>query len=771
MQRLAAAIMLVLVLTGTAPGSSLDGTAWKDVLGGIDRDIDRRAEEVEAVRRALPGLTAEAQADLAQIDNQFTRVIVLRGVAGSTPWGMRTLWAHYQGLERVLDAKSQKLRLARQYLDRVSQENNTIRAIRRKAPGNAPDNATTEALEAPGRKLEAIKREREGLQAAIDATLAQFDGLRHTLDQARLDFRQDYITVFKAHFFERTHAPLDRYGLILLENRAGEWAEDFPGFIMAVLAWTDWRALVLAGIPAWFFLWLAGRWAARRIGVGGERRVRLGWPLLAFGLALYVTTLETPFTASHALNLALVAVAALGATILVRHHQKTGELNFYLGLYALGGLAQVLDLPAEMVCVAWATVMALAAWSRWRIRRRAALGLAALAIASLAGFGPQALVGLQAWFLFRLAVATTRSLRALLAERGGVWLGYIHPLAVTVLAVAYLGWLLLFMGGPGFVDYVFTQELALGSARMSLDALAAMAVLFFAARLALAWLSAFLERVSFSGKHLDQALSHTISTLASYATWLAFMLAALHILGLPLTGLAWIASGLSVGVGFGLKDIINNFVSGLIILFGGSIKKGDVVQTGKTLGEVTAVSVRNTTVRTMDNSMVIIPNSSFLKGEIINWSYQDKRIRLTIPVSVAPGTKVKKVRKILLGAAAAHEQVLKNPAPSVFMRPFGRYGLEFDLYVWIEDFRDKFRVESDLASSIDRELQEAKIIVAFQGVKVKYKPRGSEEAQLLAAREALKEKRRQVFSLVRPLRSVHMRAKWGVAAGTPSKED
>jgi hypothetical protein len=114
-------------------------------------------------------------------------------------------------------------------------------------------------------------------------------------------------------------------------------------------------------------------------------------------------------------------------------------------------------------------------------------------------------------------------------------------------------------------------------------------------------------------------------------------------------------------------------------------------------------------------------------------------------VSVVPGTKIKKVRKILLNAAKAQDRVLAEPAPSVMLRQFGKLGLEFELYVWIEDFRDKYRVESDLATTIDQELQENKVTVAFQSAKVKYKPKGSEEAQLEAAREGLREKRRTVF--------------------------
>lgn len=772
MLRMAMVYTLLLAFTGSAWSFGQDDRGWEEVLRGINRDIDRHNAEVEDIHRELPSLIAEAQASLAHIDNQLTQVIILQGVSGYTPWALRTLKGHRISLERNLAASAQKLHIAKEHLNRIKEENSTVREIRRKGPSNNYNNATVAALDAPAAKLEAMKAEVDLLKADIDKTLAQFDSLQKVLKEFGKDFNKEYIASLKEHFFSRAPSAINQSGLMYLKSRSADWRADFPRFITPVLAWTHWGELALYGVPFWLGLWLVGLWALLKAGVGCDRRVRLGWLLLSFGLGIWLVTMELPFTASHALNLGVVAVGALGATILVRHRLPDGELFFFLILYAGCSIAQILLLPAEILCLVVPLGLTLASWNRWKRQCRGdAAGLALLGLAALCGFGPQVLVALQAWFLFKLAVASARSLRVMLDAWGEVWLKYVHPLGVTLLGVAYLSWVLLFMGGPGFMDYVFTLELELGPVKLSLDALAAMAVLFFASRLILAWLSAYLDRASFSGKPMDPALSHTLSTLASYSTWLAFLLAMLHILGLPLTGLTWIASGLSVGVGFGLKDIINNFVSGLIILFGGSIKKGDMVQTGKILGEVTNVSVRNTTVRTLDNSMVIIPNSSFLKGEIINWSYQDKRIRLTIPVSVVPGTKIKKVRKILLNVAKAQDRVLAEPAPSVMLRQFGKLGLEFELYVWIEDFRDKYRVESDLATVIDQELQENRITVAFQSAKVKYKPKGSEEAQLEAAREGLREKRRTVFALVRPLRRVHMRAKWGMPAHIPQSDD
>jgi small-conductance mechanosensitive channel len=771
---IALTVMLAALLApaGNVHARSMEGKAWRQVLDGIGKDLDRRAKEVEDIRRLLPGLRAEAEASLAWADNRLTQALILRGMAGRTPWALRTLNIQYKSIGSFLNSSALNLELAREHLTRIKDENSTLKEIRHKGSGQSYNDATVAALAEPARKLEGLKAEVDGLKEEIDQALTGFKSLHRDLESLMKDFRDDYIKTFRKYFFSHSRPPLDEYGMILLQSEFESWAADFPRFMGPVLAWTDRAALLKTALPIWLALWALGSLAAARLGVWRDARERWGWLLFSLGAGVLLALSFTAFGSNHVVVLASTVVAGWGGVLLAGGRLPGGELAFWFGLYGAGAIAQAADLPPELVNVYWAAVMLPAAYPRHLAgAKRQALALAALGIFSLAGFGPQGVILVQAWFLLRLTVAAARGIREFMAGRGGAWLTYAHPFLMAVLCVAYLAWLFLFMGGPGFMEHVFTLEVALGPARLSLDALAAMVLLFFAVRLGLAWFSAFLDRGGFAAAPLDQALTHTLSTLAAYAAWVAYLLAALGILGLPLTGLTWIASGLSVGVGFGLKDIINNFVSGLIILFGGSIKKGDVVQTGKLIGEVTAVSVRNTTVRTMDNSMVIIPNSSFLKGEIINWSYQDKRIRLTIPVNVIPGTKVKKVRKILMNAAEEHKLVLGDPAPSVLLRQLGKMGLEFELYVWIEDFRNKFRVESDLASEIDRALQENKITVAFQSAKVKYKAKGTEEAQREAAREALRAKRREVFKLVRPLRNVHMRARWGVPAGIARKDD
>ena len=470
------------------------------------------------------------------------------------------------------------------------------------------------------------------------------------------------------------------------------------------------------------------------------------------------------FAGNQFTSLLWVLAASQGLVLLIRHGPT---LDVLFGCFVAASLLDVGNVPASVVGAAWPFVAAVAIWRLWVAgagRSPVVWGLAATGAAGIFGYGPQATAAIQALFMLLLALGVTdsiqRGLDALAAGRKRSLAGLAAPLAVALMITLYVAWVLVFMGGPGLVDYVFGLRVSIGKASISLDAVATLCVVFFLLRLALAWFAELLAFVRLRGRTVDPALAHTVGAVLSYVVWTLFVLFGLHLFAVPLTALTWIASGLSVGIGFGLKDIVNNFVSGLIIMFGGAVRKGDIIQQGKNFGEVVDLSVRNTIMRTLDNTTVIIPNSSFLRGEIVNLTYQDASLRLMLPVTVAPGTKVKKVRKILLAVAKAHPDVRKDPPPEVLMNAFARSGLQFELYVWIDNFMKKFQVQSELATAIDQEFQDNRITVAFQGVKVKYKPKGTEAMQLEAMREELRQRRARTLKRTRQLRRVHARKRW-----------
>ena len=152
--------------------------------------------------------------------------------------------------------------------------------------------------------------------------------------------------------------------------------------------------------------------------------------------------------------------------------------------------------------------------------------------------------------------------------------------------------------------------------------------------------------------------------------------------GIDLTALNVLAGAVGLGLGFGLQNIVNNFISGVIILFERPIKVGDRVVVGDVEGDVVHIGGRSTTVVSNDNISIIVPNSKFITENVINWSHNDRKVRFRIPVSVAYGSDLALVERLLLDVANANPDVLENPPPGVRLMEFGDSGLGFELRVW-----------------------------------------------------------------------------------------
>lgn len=171
--------------------------------------------------------------------------------------------------------------------------------------------------------------------------------------------------------------------------------------------------------------------------------------------------------------------------------------------------------------------------------------------------------------------------------------------------------------------------------------------------------------------------------------------------GLDLSALGIMFGALGVGIGFGLQNITNNFISGLIILFSRPIKVGDRVEVGNTVGDVVDISARATTINTNDNITMIVPNSEFISNMVINWSHNDRSIRFRIPVGVSYKEDPAMIKKILLEVAAEHLGVLKNPPSDVIFSEYGDSSLNFMLLVWTTEYINRPSIlKSDLYYAI-----------------------------------------------------------------------
>ncbi len=213
---------------------------------------------------------------------------------------------------------------------------------------------------------------------------------------------------------------------------------------------------------------------------------------------------------------------------------------------------------------------------------------------------------------------------------------------------------------------------------------------------------------------LDRSLQYAIAQIVSNIVLIVGIFIVLDNAGIHLGALTVFAGAVGVGVGFGLQNIASNFISGLVILAERPITVGDRVEVAGIAGQVQHIRARSTVIVTNDNITMIVPNSKFIDSPVTNWTYGDPRVRFRIPVGVAYGSEIEKVRAALIAAGKENSHTLPDPEPSVFLEKFGDNAIEFELVVWSSEmsYRPR-RYRSDLNFAIAQKLREAGVELAF----------------------------------------------------------
>jgi small-conductance mechanosensitive channel len=242
--------------------------------------------------------------------------------------------------------------------------------------------------------------------------------------------------------------------------------------------------------------------------------------------------------------------------------------------------------------------------------------------------------------------------------------------------------------------------------------------LLIALLIAVFWISSRTKRFLFNRflakSGLDRSLQYAIAQIVSNVVLIVGIFIVLDNAGIHLGALTVFAGAVGVGVGFGLQNIASNFISGLVILAERPITVGDRVEVAGIAGQVQHIRARSTVIVTNDNITMIVPNTKFIDSPVTNWTYGDPRVRFRLPVGVAYGSDVNKVREALLAAASENANTLKDPAPSVFLEKFGENSIDFELVVWSSEmsYRPR-RYRSDLNFAMEQKLREAGIEIAF----------------------------------------------------------
>jgi potassium efflux system protein len=226
-------------------------------------------------------------------------------------------------------------------------------------------------------------------------------------------------------------------------------------------------------------------------------------------------------------------------------------------------------------------------------------------------------------------------------------------------------------------------------------------------------LPGLLETILLNWFPMDAGSRHAISMIFNYMITAIGVMVAFSIIGIQWSSIQWLIAALGVGVGFGLQEIVANFICGIIVLFERPFRIGDTVTIGDVSGTVTRIQIRATTILDWDRKELIVPNKEFITGRLINWSLSDNIVRIKIPIGIAYGSDTLLAEKLLLKAAKANALVLDNPEPQAVFLGFGDNSLNFELRVFINGINDWIPVLHKLNQTVDREFRKAGITISF----------------------------------------------------------
>lgn len=288
------------------------------------------------------------------------------------------------------------------------------------------------------------------------------------------------------------------------------------------------------------------------------------------------------------------------------------------------------------------------------------------------------------------------------------WEGTLTAAIWLLLVLHILGWL------PTLGQILDEYAIELGKVRLSLLTVASF-IFSFAILLFMALgLSHALQWRVMKSPALDGSLKIAVTKLGKFFLLTGAVLVALMTAGIDITALAVFGGALGVGLGLGLQRIVSNFVSGVILGFEGSIRPGDIITLGKTVGTVTALHARHVVIHNFDGHDILVPNETLLTTEITNWSYGDRNVRLKLPVSISYQDDPEKALVLLEAVAHGHPRVLKSPAPAGVLTAFGDSGINLELHIWISDpERSLVGCISELNRAIWKTLKDAGITIPF----------------------------------------------------------
>ncbi|MFA9394196.1 MAG: mechanosensitive ion channel domain-containing protein [Halodesulfovibrio sp.] len=702
-------------------------------------------DEENALREAGAEQLDKIRTDLFANHSSYQQIILSQGIAGSTPMGLRELYAHLATLDNKLAKVTDSLKdLQRQVEARIESLNSAsgelnTKDLKKLSPVVGDYKSYLGRL---GKLQRALKKQ----LSRIKRELASAEKLEKRTSVLLARMGQELPTKWQNYFLAGKHPPFSK----------NFWQSSFSPTNWFSLRLPVWQGRLANAVDGWmskaFFFMIVfstitalGWFAGKRIFLEQKdklemRKLGASWGVVSVGISILLTEHNFFPQTTGVISIFGASIYSFGAmwagNIIRRTYSEYTKPSRtpLTWLFAGGGLILVVGMPEQLAIPLWiiiATVIInvmkrrFISYSGGLSRHPWFWGLMLSIVIAIMGYGRLAVFGgmllFTGYYTYTIGMAgTCLAVYGIsrLPETGlypfirALVMGILSPLIWTgALGLAGL-WLYDFFGAGVFKA---TAGFTLGWQGFSLQLFNVVMVvaLFFLTRAAIAVIHTYIKRTGNGWPRAKRGTMHSLQTITSYSLWALFGILAMSVLGVNLTSLTVIAGGLSVGIGFGMQTIFNNFVSGLILLFGRSIQQEDIIQVGELWSTVKKINIRTTVVETFENATIIIPNSDLISNQVTNWTKDNPTLRRDLAIGVAYGSDTELVKNTLLEIANAHPHVLETPSAWVLFNDFGASSLDFVLRVWIDDIDFSLRTISELRFEIDKEFRKHNIEIAF----------------------------------------------------------
>ena len=702
--------------------------------------------EMNAMLQAGTEKLVTIRNEMAAYRSAYQQIILSQGIAGASPMGFHELYTRLADLNSKLREITESLEELR---DQVEAQAESMTISRTELDFKALERHSPELTRNFENYLDRLQKLQMALEdklvvtkrrlAATTKLTERTSRLTARMERDLLDKWENFFfarkePLFSQEFWEQPFSPTDWFSLRL------------PVWQVRIKSATDkLRSKLLFSSMLFALITILGCLIGKRFFPKPEhrdvmRKLAIAWVITSAGISIL-------FTDDHFFPETTGVASILGASIfgfgtmwgghIIRKNfgEYNNPSNTPLILLFIGGtLIIVLGLPEKLAIPLWLLLAAVVCGvMKCRVTcssERLALHvwfwmLILLAVVAVMGYGRLAAFGGMLLFIgyytYNIAMAgicLVTCVVSRLPETGlypfvrALAMGISSPLIWTASFAVSAYWIYDFFGAGVFKA---TAALNLGWQGVTLHVLNVIIIvaLFFLTRAAVVVAQTYVNRIGKSWPRSKRGTMDSLKTIAAYVFWALFGILALGALGVNLTSLTVIAGGLSVGIGFGMQTIFNNFIGGLILLFGGSLQQGDIIQIGELWCIVKKINIRTTVVQTFENATIIIPNADLVSTQVTNWTKNNPTLRRDIIVGVAYGTDTELVKNTLLKVAAAHPRVQDNPAPWVMFSDFGASSLTFTLRVSIDDIDYALATTSDLRYEIDKAFREQGIEIAF----------------------------------------------------------